>query len=116
MIQGPGGLGSTGGKHRTEGVLVRGTEPSLGSIDRECRASGVSVANRKTSANTGIKEYLECYEREFKESIYTEHSASYRSASLSYYDHWQYSIISISLHLTLLPYCLIALLLVPDLL
>ena len=77
MIQGPGGLGSTDGKHRTEGVLVRGTEPSLGSIDRECRASGVSVANRKTLANTGIKKYLECYEREFKESIYTEHSASY---------------------------------------
>ena len=43
MIQGSRGLGSTGGKHRTEGVLVRGTEPSLGSIDRECRASGVSV-------------------------------------------------------------------------
>ena len=77
MIQGPEGLGSTGEKHRTEGVLVRGTEPSLGSIDRECRASGVSVANQKTSANTRIKEYLKCYKKEFKKSIYIKYSVIY---------------------------------------
>ena len=55
-------------------------------------------------------------ETEFKKSIYTEHLASYRSASLSYYDHRQYLIISILLYSALLPYCLIALLLAPDLL
>ena len=38
-------------------------------------------------------------ETEFKKSIYTEHSASYRSASLSYYDHRQYSIASLTQHL-----------------
>ena len=50
MIQGPRAQGSTDGRHRAEGVLVRGTKPSLGSIGRECRASGVSAATRKPSA------------------------------------------------------------------
>ena len=50
VIQGPRGQGSTGEKHRTEGVLMRSTKPSLGSIDQECRASGVSVATQKASA------------------------------------------------------------------
>ena len=52
-------LGSTGGKHRTEGVLVRGTEPSLGNIGRECRASGVLVATRKASATPESKSTAE---------------------------------------------------------
>ena len=37
-------------------------------------------------------------EREFKRHIYITDPASYRSASLSYYDHRQFSIISVALH------------------
>ena len=106
VIQGPRGQGSTGERHRAEPREYRSGVPG----------SGVSVATRKASANTGIKEYSECWEREFRRGIYIDDLASHRSASLSYYDHRQYSIISLSLHPALLPYCLIAVLLAPDLL
>ena len=95
---------------------------SLGSSDRE-HNQGVPMGNsiRKSDGEPRTSDGEHRWGtpsiiRGNSGSIYTTDSASYRSASLSYYDHWQYSIISLSLHPALLPYCLIALLLAPDLL
>ena len=38
MIQGPRGLGSTGGKHRASGVSMAAREASAGIVTREPRA------------------------------------------------------------------------------